>query len=757
VRRDGSILRCDGAAVKKAAALSFCWALAGVLQAATAQAGVIPQPNHVILTDGSFTVGASTLIHVPAGDPDAAAAARYLVALWTRTNHLTLSVVTDSAATVGIRFQREANTASEGYRVNVTPQTVTISAATATGLFYGAVTLWQLLPPAPAGGMIAAQRIDDAPRFQWRGLMLDSSRHFQSPAFIESMLDWMAWHKLNVFHWHLTDDQGWRLEIRKYPKLTSIGAWRDDSYYGPHYGGYYTQAQVREIVAFAAARHIQVVPEIDVPGHATAAIAAYPRLGSSRRALSVSSRWGVHDHLFNLDPATFRFLQDVLLEVIELFPSPYIHLGGDEAVKNEWDASPQVQARARALGIQNSAALQTYFTRRMDDYLRMHGRRMIGWDEILTPGLAGDAVVMSWHGVSGARAAARAGNDTILSPQPTLYFDRRQSTLASEPPGRLELATLEDVYRFDPQDPTLTAAQRRHVLGLQANIWTEHIRTGPRVEWMTLPRAAALAEAAWSEQHDWPDFLQRLVPMFQRYRAADLNYADSVFGIESRLSRSPAGISVTLSTGVGDVHYTLDGTFPTEASAHYGGPLTLPEGSELRAATFLQGALASRPVEFHLDAHSGVRRDSHELDQCTHAVGLLLEPKGGNTPLAVDIMNPCWIDRGVDLSEGPQLLAAVAALPFNYALGADTPTIQSADARTPQGELEVHIDSCDAPASVVLPLGSVAPAAPAVTPGGSVVLPASRLPRLSGRHDLCLRFARPTLDPLWALDWIEIQ
>jgi hexosaminidase len=737
------------------------------LQAHGAQAGVIPQPNHITFTDGSFTVGATTPIHVSAGDPDAAAAARYLVALWTRTNRLTLTVVTDSAspgkspppaaAGPGIRFEREPTVAPEGYIVTVTAQAITISASTAAGLFYGAVTLWQLLPPASGNGAIAAQRIEDAPRFQWRGLMLDSSRHLQSTAFIESMLDWMAWHKLNVFHWHLTDDQGWRLEIRKFPRLTSVGGWRDDRYYGAHYGGYYTHAQVQEIVAFAATRHIQVVPEIDMPGHATAAIAAYPRLGSGPGALSVSSRWGVHDHLFNVEPTTFRFLESVLDDVMRMFPSPYIHLGGDEAVKTEWDASSQVQARAKALGLANSAALQTYFTQRMDGYLRAHGRRMIGWDEVLAPGLATDAVVMSWHGLAGARAAALAGNDTILSPQPTLYFDRRQSTLASEPPGRLELATLEEVYRFDPLDASLTDAQRRHVLGLQANIWTEHIRTEPRVEWMALPRAAALAEVAWSDQHDWPDFLERLVPMFERYRAAGLNYADSVFGIDARLSRSAAGISVTLSGGVGEIHYSLDGTLPIEASPRYGGPLTLPEGSELRATTFLQGAAASRPVEIRLDAHSGIRRDSHALDQCTHGVGLLLEPQGDNTPLAVDIMNPCWLDRGVDLSAGPQVLAAVAALPFNYQLGADTPLIRASDARTPQGEFEVHIDSCDAPASLVIPLGTAAPAAPAAPPPGSVTLPPARLPRLAGRHDLCLRFARPTLDPLWALDWIDIQ
>ena len=247
--------------------------------------------------------------------------------------------------------------------------------------------------------------------------MLDSVRHFQSPAFIESMIDWMAWHKLNVLHWHLTDDQGWRLEIRRYPRLTEIGAWRipaivpgsvPDAPIGAMmraiepYGGFYTQAQVREIVAYAATRHVLIVPEIDVPGHAQAAIAAYPELGAADRPLAVSARWGVHTHLFNVEPATFEFLDNVLSEVIALFPGPYVHLGGDEAVKDEWNASAAVQARARALGIGDSEALQDYFTQRLARYLAAHGRRLIGWDEILRPGLAQDAIVMSWHGVSGA-------------------------------------------------------------------------------------------------------------------------------------------------------------------------------------------------------------------------------------------------------------------------------------------------------------------------------------------------------------------
>ena len=510
--------------------------------------------------------------------------------------------------------------------------------------------------------------------------MLDSARHFQSPDFLRSMIDWMAWHKLNVLHWHLTDDQGWRLQIRKYPKLTAVGAWRipagvPGAAAAPRYGGYYTQEQVREIVAFAATRHVQIVPEIDMPGHAQAAIAAYPSLGAGG-PLSVSSRWGVHTHVFNIEPATLKFLQNVLDEVLELFPSRYIHIGGDEAVNDEWSASPAVQARVRRLGIR-TGAVQTYFTQQISRYLSAHGRRMVGWDEIMQPGLPSDAVIMSWHGVSGARAAAIRGNDAVLAPDPALYFDHRQSALASEPPGRLDIIALQSVYRFEPLGAPLTEAQQRHVLGLQGQLWTEHMQTERRVEWMALPRAAALAEVGWSaRQRDWSDFLKRLVPMFARYRAFGLNYSDSVFGIDPQLTGGSQGIRVTLSQSAElkqaaldtRIRYTLDGREPNAASALYAGPIDAAPGTEVRAATFWGADQISRTWITHLDAHTAARRTSHQLELCSNGVGLLLEPAGahgsGDAPLAVDIMNPCWIYRGVDLGRGRRIAAAVAALPF---------------------------------------------------------------------------------------------
>ena len=409
------------------------------------------------------------------------------------------------------------------------------------------MTLWQLIAGAgTANGrvIVPALAIEDAPRFAWRGLMLDSARHYQSPEFIERFIDWMALHKLNVLHWHLTDDQAWRLEIRKYPRLTSIGAWRvpagraaaadiDPATGRPRvYGGYYTQDTVRRIVRHAAERGITIVPEIDMPGHATATIAAYPALGvNGSGSATVPADWGIYPNLFNVEDTTFAFLEDVLREVMELFPGQYIHVGGDEAVKDQWKSSPQVQQRMRERGIADEHALQSYFVQRIGRFLAANGRRLIGWDEILEGGLAPDATVMSWRGIDGALAAAAAGHDAVLSPWPVLYFDNRQGTGATEPPGRGRVIDLETVYRFDPMPPALPPEQRRHILGLQGNLWTEHIRTEDRLQWMAFPRAAAVAEVGWSpaERLDYADFHDRLTRARGWYQAVGLKAADSSF------------------------------------------------------------------------------------------------------------------------------------------------------------------------------------------------------------------------------------
>lgn len=762
--------------------------LIAVLACAASHAqSVIPKPASIMPGTGAFSLDSRTVIEASPVQAEPLAAARYLAEQWQRSNGLLLKVAAGganlaaggtnlaggdaSANTPGrsiISFQSRPGFALEGYRIEVRPHRITVTGTTGAGLFYGAVTLWQLLPSGVKHGRIAAQVIADEPRYAWRGLMLDSARHFQSPAFVRTMIEWMAWHKLNVLHWHLTDDQGWRLEIRKYPKLTSVGAWRipatiPGAPQPASYGGFYSHAQVKEIVAFAATRHVQIVPEIELPGHAQAAIAAYPALGAidDHPQLAVSARWGIHSHLFNLEPATFEFLENVLAEVLELFPSRYVHIGGDEVVKDEWKSSKITQARAAQLGIADPAALQTYFTQTISRYLTAAGRRAVGWDEILQPGLGTEAVVMSWHGTSGARQAALRGNDAILAPDPMLYLDHRQSDLAGEPPGRLGVLSVKDVYEVAVADPELSREQGRHILGVQAQLWSEHIQTEPRMEWMALPRAAATAEVGWSPQsRRWPDFAGRLPQMFARYRLLGLNYADSAFAVVPKFAKDQGRIRVTLSRSPEltdaalsvDIRYTLDGRAPDAGAALYAGPLDLPAGIELRAASFIGAQPVSRIWSTHL-AHQGARRTSHELSACGNSVGLLLDPPGPpipDAPLAIDVVSPCWIYRGVDLSKGPLFSAAVAPLPFNYELGAITAQIRVGDARTSVGELEVHVDTCEAPPAAVLQLPSDA-ARPGLTQ-----LPATPLPAVPGRHDLCLRFARPKLDPLWALDWAQV-
>ena len=743
-------------------------------------AGIIPIPSAVVPGHGSFTFDADTLVGVPAHDPDAQGAADFFSDLMRRSKLPIPRIVSGIAISGQVRpsitFRRRAGLGPEAYGLEVAPHGIVISATGGAGLFYGAVTLWQLMTPdkRPAtdsaqAATIPAQVIRDAPAYPWRGLMLDSARHYQSVAFIRSMIDTMAMHKLNVLHWHLTDDQGWRLEILKYPRLTSVGAWRRPATSGAAqspsnapYGGFYTQAEVRDLVAYAASRHVQIVPEIEMPGHAQAAIAAYPELGVAQEPaaapLAVSARWGVHTHLFNVEPATFAFLEDVLDEVMELFPSNYIHVGGDEAVKNEWQESAAVQARAHALGIKDADDLQAYFTQEIGRYLTAHGRRLVGWDEILRPGLDRNAVVMSWHGVAGTHVAAVAGHDTVLSPWPTLYFDNRQSSLPTEVPGRLNIVSLEDVYRFEPRDSTLDQSAGRHVLGVQADLWTEHMQTEDRVQWMAWPRAAAVAELGWSapERRNWRNFLRRLTPMFGRYTALGITYADSALAVAARISPSGDRVTVTLSTQAswGDIRYTLDGRDPSVSAATYDAPLKLKVGTEIRAATFVEADRVSRIWARRLDAQSLARHDSHDLDLCTNGIGLLLVPGSGSTsqgaPLAVDIMNPCWIYRGVQLDHARSITAAVAPLPFNYEIGADAEKIRVGDARTADGELEIHVDGCETAAVATMALHDAA------AHGGVTELPSVVLPRGSGLHDLCLRFARPRLDPQWALDWVEI-
>lgn len=416
---------------------------------------------------------------------------------------------------------------AEGYRLSIAPDAMKISAAAPAGVFYGCQTALQLLS-ANAPRTLSCAEIEDAPRFRWRGLHLDVCRHFMPKAFIKRCLDLLARYKFNTFHWHLTDDQGWRLEIKQYPKLTEVGAWRMEN--GERYGGYYTQDDAREIVAYAQERHITVVPEIEMPGHAVAALAAYPELSCSGNPLEVVTTWGVFDDVYCAgNDRVFTLLEEVLSEVFDIFPSQYIHIGGDECPKKRWKTCPKCQARIRVEGLRNEEELQSYVIKRMERFLQANKRQLIGWDEILEGGLAPDATVMSWRGEQGGIEAARQGHDVIMTPQSHCYFDHYQSgDFASEPKafsGQPPLP-LETVYAYEPIPAELASDEAQHVLGAQANVWTEYIPTTQQAEYMLLPRLCALSEVVWSpkELRDEANFFLRLPAHFAYFDAMGINY-----------------------------------------------------------------------------------------------------------------------------------------------------------------------------------------------------------------------------------------
>jgi len=444
----------------------------------------------------------------------------------------------------------EGDRFGEGYRLRLQPDEVRVAGVTPAGVFYGLQTFRQLLPAAIFRRALVKDRpwearcaeiFGDMPRFGWRGSHIDVSRHFMPKEWILKHLDLLALHKLNVFHWHLTDDQGWRIEIKRYPKLTAVGAWRSETMVGgptrdpakrrfdgkPH-GGFYTQDDVREVVRYAADRFITVVPEIEMPGHARAAIAAYPEMGNDAGAVAVGTWWGIYDKgaVFGVEDRTLRFLENVMEEVLDLFPSRFIHIGGDEVRKNEWRDSAIAQARMKALGLNGEEELQSWFVRHFDTWLAERGRRLVGWDEILEGGLAPAATVMSWRGEDGGIAAAKAGHDVVMAPQKPTYFDHAQSKDPREPMSIGGHNSLADVYAYEPVPAALSGSEAARVLGAQAQVWTEWMPDARHVEYMTWPRLCAMAEVLWSprETRDADDFMRRLRAHLERLQALDVNY-----------------------------------------------------------------------------------------------------------------------------------------------------------------------------------------------------------------------------------------
>ena len=735
---------------------------------------LVPMPVAIERGTGHFELAAGSAL-IAAGE-GATATARYFSDLVERTRGVRLSMRTDADANAdgAIVFQLQPATArsdgDESYRLDVTPQRITLTAGTPHGLFNGAVSLWQLLAPGGSAAhtlRVPCMKIDDYPRFAWRGLLLDSVRHFQSPEFVKHFIDTMALHKLNVLHWHLTDDQGWRIQINKYPKLTEIGAWRSpqpdemqlvDPATGK-YGGFYTQDQIRDIVRYAAERHVTIVPEIDMPGHAQAAVAAYPKLGVTGAQPAVSSDWGINTWLFDVSEYTFSFVETVLTEVMEMFPSKYIHVGGDEAAKDQWQASAHVQERMHRLGIRDEKDLQGYFTVRLEGFLRTHGRTLVGWDEILEGGVPPTAIVMSWRGTEGAISAAQHGIDVVMSPDPSMYLDHLQSTASDEPPGRVKVISLADVYAFEPVPHELDADQARHVLGGQANLWSEYLTTPQRVEHAAFPRAAALAEVLWSppEARSWDDFVARLPAQFERYRLLGVAFADTAFEPQiaaSRTSGSKPGssqIHVDLSKQIafGTIRYTLDGSMPGPQSREYREPVIVSPGTTLRTATFAADQLLAAPRAQRIDASVVARRNSDRLKPCGDSLLLRLEGggyEGAASPLYnVNLMNPCWIYTQADLGAAASVDVHVGALPYFFQLWHDTDKVVTYAPTAGADELQLRLDVCTGVPVATVPLGDSRAARTLSVP----------IEGQAGVHDLCLVFATRKRDPLWLIDWVE--
>lgn len=731
---------------------------------------LVPLPVAVMPGEGEWRLspGAALRVSAPEG---AGAALDWLDALGERLHGKVLAtrrVEAQGADLVLVLDPALERLGAEGYVLEVSESGLSLRAAEPSGLFHGVTSLLQLLVPDGRGGLVAAaQRIEDSPRFGWRGLMLDSARHMQSVEEIKHLLDAMALHKLNVFHWHLTDDQGWRIEIRKYPRLAEVGGCRvpaGDAGVDPatggvrEYCGHYTQAQIREVVAYAAARYISVVPEIDMPGHAQAAVAAYPELGVTGEAPPVSNEWGVHTWLFNVEESTLSVLEDVLDEVVALFPGQFIHVGGDEAAKDQWKASAQVQARMRELGLADEEALQSWFIQRMERHLAGHGRRLIGWDEILEGGLAPNATVMSWRGTEGGLEAASMGHDVVMSPVSHLYLDYLQTDSANEPPGRPATIALEQVYGFEPIPDALAPERHHHVLGVQANVWTEHMRNYERVQHAVFPRIAALSEVAWSPaaHRHFPHLLDRLPRLLARYEAMDVRFATTPFEVDVQVAGShrDEAVEISLSTrlGLGEIRYTLDGSEPGLDSPRYDGPKRLAPPFEVHARAFVDGQPLVPGTRRVVDDATLRRRADAGLAMCTGQLMLRLEDDGpAEGPRAVfnvDIFNPCWEWRGADLREVSALHVRAGRIPYYFQLWHDEAHRRFLPAQGPHGELRVQ-DGCDGPLLAEA-------AMPAEVDADGFVRIDLPLAADAPSADLCIRFTGDTRPTMWVLSDVTL-
>ena len=593
----------------------------------TADFNIIPRPQQVnVSNDAPFTLSAKTVISLGTNSQNMKRNANMLASYIEQATGIRPAVGKSKNGTAIVLTIDKTIANAEGYKLDADAKQIRIAGASAAGVFYGIQTLRKSLPLVNGKASkvsIPAVHIADAPRFAYRGTHLDVSRHFVTADSVRQFIDMLALHNINRFHWHLTDDQGWRIEIKKYPLLTQIGSKRAQTvighnsgkYDGKPYSGFYTQKQIRDIVKYAADRYITIVPEIDLPGHMQAALAAYPDMGCTGGPYEVWQKWGVSDNVLCAgNDKTLTFIDNVLKEITKLFPSKYIHVGGDECPKTQWQKCPKCQARIKALNLEakdgHSAEerLQSYIITHASNYLKSLGRNTIGWDEILEGGLAEGATVMSWRGESGGIAAAKQHHDVVMTPNNYLYFDYYQSLdKANEPLAIGGYLPLETVYSYEPMPKELTADEARHIIGVQANIWTEYMPTFKQMQYMALPRLAALSEVQWSQPalKDYTSFTNRLIEFTHLYDRLGYNYAKHLYNVTIHVDSDKKWREILIhmtTAGKAEIRYTLDGTEPTVNSTLYTGAIVLQKSAKIRAAAFRDGkrsSVTSQDISFN--------------------------------------------------------------------------------------------------------------------------------------------------------------
>lgn len=763
-------------------AFAVLWLAAPGVASATPAAptwSLLPQPVEARLAgQGAFAVAEGSVVAVRGADRQRVlgVAERFVQRVAaTRGMQLHMAKAVGTHAAITFDVDPRAKVAGDaGYRIGVNDQGIVVTARTPQGAFYGGVTLWQLLtPPGWTRGSaaeVADGVINDHPRFAWRALLLDSGRHFQNVADIEQLIDWMSLNKLNTLLWHLTEDQGWRLAIPKYPELTKIGACRKavgldiEASGSPDkpYCGFYTATDVQEIVRYAAERFVTVVPGIDLPGHSQAAIAAYPWLGVTGQRPSVWTDWGISPWLLKPDERTLRFVDDVLDEVMRLFPSKYVSIGGDEADKQQWNASPEVQAQMHKLGLANMDQLQAWFTGKIADHLVRHGRTPVGWDDELVAGatLPASEVVMTWHAGDHGRAALEAlrqGHDVVMAPESTLYFDHYQSNLPDEWTGRSPITALRQVYATTVVPDGATAAQAERILGVQAQLWTELMPTFAGGQHALFPRLAALSEIAWSPAaaHHWNGFLGRLPAELARYRALGIGYADSAFAPAIDVMAGVRGtlrVALSNQTGFGAIRYTTDGSAPTANSARYVEPLEFSARDKLmlRVAAFAPDGFALSASRMQrLDAGVLLARTGNQLAPCSNPSDAMRvagprSPHGARPVYKITAGNMCWRWPRVPLDGITHVSLTVGRVAWRFGDEAGGAVVRAEAGAG--GEFELHADSCKGPLLVRLPLASAVGATGQATLQANVAAPDS-----ASAHDLCVFATGDPRDGQWTL------